>query len=151
MTHPDKVETFGKGANAFEATTAEGGKTTFALTNKDDGSVVYRAGSDVVTMNPDGTLSMSVAEGDKVPTPPKGDDSMGALDRGINSAGTVLQRAMVDAAGFGNRVGKKLGVDETAPGVKGAVGTAISAGAALVGGLVALPLATIAGVADALG
>jgi hypothetical protein len=73
-----------------------------------------------------------------------------AFGRGVESSGTVLKRAMVDAADFGNKVGKMLGCDETAPGLKGFIGTNISVTAALVGGLAATPLALIAGVADAI-
>lgn len=68
---------------------------------------------------------------------------------GVESSGTVLKRAMVDSAEFGNRVGKALGCDETAPGLRGTVGTSLSLGAALVGGLVAMPLAFVVGAADA--
>ena len=60
-------------------------------------------------------------------------------------------KAVMDAAGIGNKVGRALGVDEKAPGIRGAVGTAISAGAALVGGLVAIPLAGVVGVVDGIG
>lgn len=70
---------------------------------------------------------------------------------GLESSGSVLKHVMMDAAGIGNKVGRALGVDEKAPGIRGAVGTAISAGAALVGGLVAIPLAGVVGVVDGIG
>lgn len=73
----------------------------------------------------------------------------GSANKGMESSGTVLKRAMVDAADFGNRVGKMLGCDETAPGLKGFAGTTLSLGATMVGGLVAMPLALVVGVADA--
>lgn len=69
---------------------------------------------------------------------------------GVESSGTVLKRAMVDSAEFGNRVGKALGCDETAPGLRGAVGTSLSLGVTLVGGIAAMPLAFVVGAADAL-
>lgn len=68
--------------------------------------------------------------------------------QGMESSGKVLQRAMVDAAGLGHRLGKSLGCDERNLGLSGAAGTAISFSSALVGGAMALPLALIAGVAD---
>lgn len=73
-----------------------------------------------------------------------------AFGRGLESSGTVLKRVVVDAAEFGNKVGKMLGCDETAPGLKGFIGTNISATAAMIGGLAATPLALIVGVADAI-
>lgn len=73
-----------------------------------------------------------------------------AFGRGVESSGTVLKRVVVDAADFGNKVGKMLGCDETAPGLKGFIGTNISVTAALIGGLAATPLALIVGVADAI-
>ena len=80
---------------------------------------------------------------------PKETSQQSAFNKGLDSSGTVLKRAMVDAADFGNRVGKMLGCDETAPGLKGFVGTTLSLGASMVGGLVAMPLALVVGVADA--
>lgn len=65
-------------------------------------------------------------------------------------SGVLLKRVMMDAAGFGNKVGKMLGCDETAPGLRGYIGTNISVTAALIGGIAATPLLLIAGVADAL-
>ncbi|MBX3166203.1 MAG: hypothetical protein KF760_02280 [Candidatus Eremiobacteraeota bacterium] len=69
--------------------------------------------------------------------------------QGMESSGSVLQRAMVDAATFGNRVGKMLGCDEQAPGLRGAAGTTLSLTSAMLGGLVAVPLALVVGAADA--
>lgn len=125
------------------------GNTTFGLTREENGKVVYQAGSDLVTMNSDGTLSMSVSEqGQQTPTPPKAQP--GPLSKGMESSGQILKRVMGDAANFGNKVGKSVGLDEQAPGLRGFAGTTISMTTTMVGGLVAMPLALIVGAADAM-
>lgn len=68
--------------------------------------------------------------------------------QGIESSGTVLKRCMTDAAALGNNIGRALGCEETLPGLRGGIGTSISLTTAMVGGVAAIPLAMIVGLAD---
>lgn len=56
---PQVAGTLKDGDMKVDVTHAPGQTTTFSYTQKQGGEVVYQAGNEVVTMNPDGTLSMT--------------------------------------------------------------------------------------------